>query len=63
MFTFPLNTYSKLLSVIFERHHIKLNIIQYHLLSATIKSFLTKLEKEGKIKFEFNNNDFEINAI
>ncbi|MBE6141095.1 MAG: MBL fold metallo-hydrolase [Firmicutes bacterium] len=57
------NTYSKLLTVIFERHHIKLNIIQYHLLSATIKSFLTKLEKEGKIKFEFNNNDFEINSI
>ena len=57
------NNYSQLLSQVFEKYHIKLNIIQYHLLSATIKSFLTKLLKEEKIKFEFCNNEFEIYVI
>lgn len=56
-------TYPRLLSAIFAKHNIKLNLIQYHLLSATIKSFLTKLEKEGKVKFVFDNNEFAILII
>ena len=40
-----------------------MNMVQYHLISATIKSFLTKLEKEGKIKFDFVDNEMVIKTI
>lgn len=56
-------TYTKLLDKIFELNHIKLNITQYFLISATIKAFLTKLQKEEKIVFEFQDSEFIVSII
>ena len=48
--------YRDLLKTIFERHHINMNTIQYYLISATIKSFITKLETDKKIELLYKNN-------
>lgn len=53
-------TYNDLLKEIFKFFHIKLNVIQYHLISATIKAFITKLNNDGKIKLEFNDGEMLI---
>jgi len=56
-------SYTNFLKEIFNKYHIRMNTIQYHLISATIKSFLTKLEKEEKIIFEYNQNEMIIKII
>lgn len=56
-------SYNDFLSKIFEIYHIKLNITQYHLISATLKSFLTKLESDKKIKFIYKDNELIIKSV
>lgn len=56
-------TYSTFLKKVFIKYHIKMNAIQYHLISATIKSFLTKLEKEEKIEFIYKDNELCLKTI
>jgi len=56
-------SYSLFLKEIFSKYHIKMNTIQYHLISATIKSFLTKLEKENKIIFVYKDNEMYLKTI
>jgi len=53
-------TYHDLLKMIFEKFNINLNIMQYHLISATVKAYLTKLEEDKKIEFGFEDNELII---
>lgn len=55
--------YNDLLKEIFKKYHINMNIIQYHLINATIKSFVTKLETDGKIEFVYENNEMVLKII
>lgn len=50
-------TYSDLINKIFIDFHIKINLVQFYLISATIKAYLTKLKNEGKIIMDFVNNE------
>ena len=56
-------SYNNFLIKIFNEYNIGINIIQHHLISATIKSFLTKLEKEEKIEFVYKNNELFLKSI
>lgn len=56
-------SYNDLLKEVFNLYHIKINIVQYHLISATIKTFLSKLENDGRIEFLFKKNEMFIKII
>ena len=56
-------SYNEFMKKIFSNYNIRMNMIQYHLINATIKSFLTKLEKENKIEFIFTNNEMGLKII
>lgn len=62
-FITPSITYAKLIQEVFKVHHIKMNIIQYNLIGATLKSYLTKLAKENKIEISFKNNEMILRVI
>ncbi len=49
--------YSDLINEIFNEFHIKINLVQFYLISAKIKDYLTKLKNEGKITMDFVNNE------
>lgn len=50
-------SYSDLINKIFNDFHIKINLVQFYLISATIKAYLTKLKNTGKITMDFVNNE------
>ncbi len=49
--------YSNLINKLFEHFHIKVNLVQYYLISATIKAYLSKLKNENKIIMDFVDNE------
>lgn len=59
----PSITYAKLIQELFKKYHIKMNIMQYYLIGATLKSYLTKLAKERKIEISFENNEMILKII
>lgn len=48
-------SFNDLLTKICEFYHININMIQYHLIGTTLKSFITKLYNDKKILIEFDN--------
>ena len=56
-------TYSNLIKSIFETFHIRINAIQYHLISSTIRSYLKSLEKDNKIEIFYEDNEMYIKSI
>lgn len=56
-------SFENLISKIFILHHIKVNITQYYVISATIKSFITKLVNDNKIEIYFENNILMLRVI
>ena len=56
-------TFNDFIKEIFKIYHIKMNTVQYHLITATMKSFLTKLEKDKKITFNYQNDEMLIKII
>lgn len=55
--------YDELLKNIFDYYHIKLNIVQYHLINTTIKSYLTSLVTKGVITYTFANNKLNVKKL
>lgn len=56
-------TYSNLIKTIFDTFHIRINSIQYHLISSTIRAYLKSLEKSNKIEIYYENNEMYIKSI
>lgn len=56
-------SYSNLIKNIFELYHIRINAIQYHLISSTIKAYLRSLEKDNKIEIYYENDEMFIKTI
>ena len=55
--------YNELLTKIFSSYHIKINSVQYYLISATIKAYLTKLNNENKIVLNFTEDGIFISKV
>lgn len=49
-------SYHELIKKIFDTYHIGINLTQYYLIGATIKSYVTKLVNDGKIAIYFTDN-------
>ena len=45
-----------ILENIFDQYQLKMDLNQYVLVGSTIKSYLSYLHEENKLKFEFNKN-------
>ena len=56
-------SYNDLLKKVFSIYKININAIQYHVISATIKSFLRYLEQENLIEIIYDNNEMIIKSI
>lgn len=56
-------TFNNMLKEIFRIYHISMNTIQYHLIGATVKSFLTRMEKKGKLKIYYEDNEMILQII
>lgn len=50
------NTFEEILKNVFEHYDLVMNISQYVLIGSTVKSYLSYLYEEGKIKYEFIDN-------
>lgn len=50
------STFEEILKEIFEHYQLVMNMNQYVLIGSTIKSYLSYLYEEGKIKYEFVEN-------
>ena len=50
-------TFENILKNIFDEYKLTINVNQYVLIGSTIKSYLSYLYDEGKIKYEFKNNE------
>lgn len=50
-------TFENILKNIFDEYKLTMNVNQYVLIGSTIKSYLSYLYDEGKIRYEFKNNE------
>lgn len=50
------NTFEEILKNVFEHYDLVMNVSQYVLIGSTVKSYLSYLYEEGKIKYEFIDN-------
>lgn len=50
-------SFDSLVNKLFTYFHIKINVVQYYLISATIKAYISKLKNENRITLEFINNE------
>lgn len=50
------NTFEEILKNVFDYYHLMMNANQYVLIGSTVKSYLSYLYEEGKIKYEFVEN-------
>lgn len=49
-------TFEEILENVFDQYQLKMDLNQYVLVGSTIKSYLSYLHEENKLKFEFNKN-------
>lgn len=49
-------TFEEILKSIFDQYNLNMNLNQYVLVGSTVKSYLSYLEDEGKICYEFKDN-------
>ncbi len=49
-------TFENILKYIFDEYHLVMNANQYVLLGSTVRSYLSYLYDEGKLSYEFKNN-------
>ncbi len=50
------NTFEEILKSVFEHYRLVMNMNQYVLIGSTVKSYVSYLYEEGKIKYEFIEN-------
>ncbi len=56
-------TINQILEDLFTRFHISNNLTQYHLISATLKAYITKLNNMGKVNITFNDGNMIITEV
>lgn len=49
-------TFEEILKSVFDEYNLSMNLNQYVLVGSTVKSYLSYLEDEGKISYEFKDN-------
>lgn len=55
--------FEEILKEVFDRYNLSMNINQYVLVGSTIRSYLTYLHSEGKLKYVFKNNKMYWSSI
>lgn len=50
------NTFEEILKKVFDEYKLSMNVNQYVLVGSTVKSYLSYLQEEGKISYEFKEN-------
>ena len=55
--------FEEILKEVFDRYNLSMNIDQYVLVGSTIRSYLTYLHSEGKLKYVFKNNKMYWSSI
>lgn len=56
-------TYSDLVHKVFSEFNINMNVVQYYVIKATLKAYITSLEKDNRVEIIFDNNNMIIKAI
>ena len=49
-------TFEEILSYLFQEYSLTMNATQYVLISSTVKAYLSYLNMENKLKYEFKDN-------
>lgn len=57
------NTFEEILAGVFNKYHLIMNVNQYYLIGSTVKSYLTYLNNQNKLIYEFKDNKMFWNKI